>query len=266
MSPGLMTAVSRQRDFLEQLVADRMAERVVDRFEAVEVDQVDGEVVLAFVHGRQHAVDALAELGAVGKPGEFVELGEMCDALLRALALGHVLEDDDGAAVGHHPARHRDGPVAVGRGLELVEFVLPQAADQFVDDLLDALALVIAGADAVADQLRDPHADADRRILQVQQFEETLVPDLQAVLLVEHAQAVRHVVERDVEAVGLLLEAGGERRLLARHGQRLDDDVADPERDVHHAVDEQQHHEAERLVHPVGIGRAARSPSAAWQR
>ena len=63
--------------------------------------------------------------------------------------------------------------------------------------------------------------------LQMEQLQEALVPDLQAVLLIEHAQAVRHVVERDVEAVGLLLEAGGERRFLARHRQRLNDDVAD---------------------------------------
>ena len=57
---------------LQQLVADRMAERVVDRLEAVEVDQVDGDVVVALVHAGEHAVDALAELVAVGEPGELV--------------------------------------------------------------------------------------------------------------------------------------------------------------------------------------------------
>ena len=93
----------------------------------------------------------------------------------------------------------------------------------------------------------DAHADADGGVLEVQQLEETLVPDLQAVLLVEHAQAVRHVVERDVEAVGLLLEARRERGFLARHRQRLDDDVADAEGDVDHPVNEHQHHEAECL-------------------
>ncbi len=87
----------------------------------------------------------------------------------------------------------------------------------------------------------------------MQQIEETPVPDLQAILLIEHAKAVRHVVERDVEAVGLLLEAGCERRFLARHGQRLNDDFADAERDVHHAVHEQQTDEAEDFVYPVGV-------------
>ncbi len=110
--------------------------------------------------------------------------------------------------------------------MELIEFVLLKTADQIADDLLRTLGFVISGADAVADKLRNPHADAHRCVLDMQQFQEPLVPDLQAILRVEHAQAVRHVVERDVEAVRLLLKAGRQRGFLARHGQRLDDDVA----------------------------------------
>ena len=87
----------------------------------------------------------------------------------------------------------------------------------------------------------------------MQQFEETVVPDLKAGQRIEHAQAVRHIVKRNVKAVGLLLEARGERGFLARHGQRLDDDVADAKRDVHHAVDENQRRPSQDLVHPVGI-------------
>ena len=242
-----------ERDFLEELVADRVTERVIDGFEPVEVDQVDRDVILAFVHSREHGVDPLAELRPVGEAREFVELGEMRDALLRALAFGHVFKDDDGAAVGLHSARHCDGAVAVRRGLKLVELILPKAAGQLANDLLHALGFVIAGADAVPDQLRHPHADVDRRTLQMKQFDEPLVPDLQAVLLVEHAQAVRHVVEGDVEAVCLLLKARRQRGFLARHGQRLDDDVANRERDVDHRVNEQQPHEAENFVYPGGV-------------
>src|SRR5450756_257412 len=143
-----------ERDLLEELVADRVTERVIDGFKPVEVDQVDRDVILAFVHGREHGVDPLAELRPVGEAREFVELGEMRDALLRALAFGHVFKDDDGAAVGLHSARHGDGAVAVRRGLKLVELVLPKAAGQLANDLLHALGFVIAGADAVPDQLR----------------------------------------------------------------------------------------------------------------
>ena len=55
------------RDFLEQLVADRVTERVVDRLEPVEVDQVDRDVMFMVVHAREHGGDALAELRAVGE-------------------------------------------------------------------------------------------------------------------------------------------------------------------------------------------------------
>ena len=100
-----------------------MAERVVDRLEAVEVDQVDGQAIVAVVELGQHVVDAFAELAAVGESGELVVARQMRDALLRALALGDVLENDDRAAVGHHAPRQRDAALAVGRGLHLVEAV-----------------------------------------------------------------------------------------------------------------------------------------------
>ena len=122
-----------RRDLLEQLVADRMAERVVDRLEPVEVDQVDGDVILALVHRGEHPVDALAELVAVGKSGEIVVFRKMRDSLLRAFALGHVLENDDRAAAGHHPARHRDGAITVRRCLNLVEAVVLETVDQVAE-------------------------------------------------------------------------------------------------------------------------------------
>jgi hypothetical protein len=128
-----------------------------------------------------------------------------------------------------------------------------KTACKIVEDFLHALGPVISGADAVADQLRHPHADADGHVLKVEQLEESVIPNLQAILFVEHAQAVRHVVERDVEAIGLLFEAGRERRLFARHRQRLNDDVADAERDVDHSINEHQDDEAESPVDPVRV-------------
>ena len=134
---------------------------------------------------------------------------------------------------------------------------------QIVEDLLHAFGAVISGADAVTDQLRGRHADADGHALEMEQFQESVIPHLQTVLFVEHAQPVRHVVERDVEAVCLLLEARGEGRFLARHRQGLNDDVANAKRDVHHSVYEHQHHETHRPVHPIGIEKQRESH---WQR
>ena len=149
----------------------------------------------------------------------------MGDALLRAPAFGHVFQDDDGSAIVHQTARQSDGTVVVNRNLKLVELVVAQAARQLPQYLLHVVGFVISGADAVAHQIPHRHADAHRRMLQMQEFQETLVPHLQAMLFVEHAQTVRHVVERDVEALGLFLEAGGQRRFFTSHGQRLDEDI-----------------------------------------
>ena len=176
------------------------------------------------------------------------------DSLLRAFALGHVLENNHRTTTGHHPARNRDRAITVRRCLNLIEAVVLETLDQVVNDLPDASRLVISGPDAVADQLGRRHADTNGSILEVEQFQEPVVPDLKAVLLVEHAQAVRHVVERDVEAVRLLRETCRKRRLFARHRQRLDDDVADAEGDVDHPVNEHQHHKTQRLMHPIRIG------------
>ena len=230
-----------------------MAERVVDRLEPVEIDQMDGNAILGLVDFLEHRGDALTELGTVSEPGQFIELGKMRDAFLRALAFSDVLENDDRTATRHHAARYCERSVAVRRSLELVERFFAQAGEQIVEDALDALGLVVAGPDAVPDQLRDPHADAYRRLFQMQQFQETFVPDLHAILRIQHAKAVRHVVERDVEAVGLLLEARGECGFLAGHGQRLNNDVPGAERDVGDAVHEQQHDDAEGLMNPVWI-------------
>src|SRR5664279_2756591 len=76
------------RHFLEQLVADWVAERVIDGLEPVEIDQMYRDVIFAFERGCEHGVDPLAELRPVGETSEFVELGEMRDALLCAFAFG----------------------------------------------------------------------------------------------------------------------------------------------------------------------------------
>jgi hypothetical protein len=250
-------------DLFKELVANWMAKRVIDRLESIKVDQVNRDVVPPLVHGCEHAVNALAEVVAVRETRELVVLGEVGDALLRALAFGHVLENHDRPAAGHHPARHGDGAIAVRRGLNLVETVFPKPLGEVVEDLLHASRLVVAGTDAVPDQLRRRHVDADRRVIEMQHFEEPVVPHLQAVLFVKHAEAVRHVVERDIEAIGLLLEAGGERRFLARHRERLDDDIANAQRDVDHPVNEHQHDETQRLVGPIGI---SQQRDRHWQR
>ena len=90
---------SRAGHHLEQLVADRMAERVVDALEAVEIEIEHRELVAAADAG-QRLGEPLAEQHAVGQIGQRVVARHMRDLLLGALALGDVVVGGDPAAVG----------------------------------------------------------------------------------------------------------------------------------------------------------------------
>ena len=107
----------------EQLVADLMAEAVVDELEVVEVEeQHDG----ASVRGGELRLDPLGEQLAAGEPGQMVVggavlepvavLGELPDGLLEAVVL-----ERDGRVVGQRLEQREvgggelgDAPLAVG--------------------------------------------------------------------------------------------------------------------------------------------------------
>ena len=106
----------------EQLVADRVAERVVDGLEVVDVDEQHGDGRIGL---RERLVDAVDEQRAVGQPGQRVvvglvlelalELAQLPDRLLEAV----VLERDRGVGgerleqpqVGVGEVAHDAGPV-----------------------------------------------------------------------------------------------------------------------------------------------------------
>ena len=92
---------------LQQLVAGRMAQRVVDVLEVVEVEQVGGHD-LAALDARQRLLQALVEQHAVGQAGQRVVQRHVRDLGLRAALLGDVLVRGDGAAVGHRLHGHGD--------------------------------------------------------------------------------------------------------------------------------------------------------------
>ncbi len=82
-------------DFLEQGVADRVAERIVDRLEAVEVEEHQRHATLHAVRMRLRLGDAVAEQQAIGQAGQRVVVRQILDALLCLLALADVREDVD---------------------------------------------------------------------------------------------------------------------------------------------------------------------------
>ncbi len=82
------------RHRIDQPVADRMAERVVDALEVVEVEHGEAAEPVA-IAGRQRLGDEFVEIGAVRQAGQIVERAIERDLVLGLDALGDVLEGDD---------------------------------------------------------------------------------------------------------------------------------------------------------------------------
>ena len=74
-------------DDLEQLVADRMAERVVHRLEPVEIETQHRERLAEAARAREGMFDPLAKQHTVGQIGECIVMRHVLDARLGAPAL-----------------------------------------------------------------------------------------------------------------------------------------------------------------------------------
>ena len=125
MSLGRTSARSRSAASHQQLVADVVAQAVVDRLEAVEVEEENRAGLLAALDPGQRQAQAIEEERSVGKVGQGVVRGLAGELELGALAL-------DGVA---------DGPpqqVAVGVALDQV--VLGALLDGLERDVLVLLA------------------------------------------------------------------------------------------------------------------------------
>ena len=107
----------------KQGVADRMAKRVVDVLEPIEIDQEQGAALLPDGGIAQRFVERLAHHRAVGQAGQRIEPREAGDLLLRPALLGQVGADPAEAheaaiVVEHRIARQRPVDVVIGRGAD----------------------------------------------------------------------------------------------------------------------------------------------------
>ncbi len=151
-------------DFIDQPLGDRakhgvalgVAERVVDRLEAVEIEEQDRARHIAGGRGAQRLAEQLADAAAVGQAREHVDIGEMGQPLLRLADLGDVGADpaeafEAAGGVDDRIAGDRD-PALAARGL------------QFHFERVERLALEQQAAElgAAAEQRRHRMADAAR--------------------------------------------------------------------------------------------------------
>ena len=98
-------------DALEQFIADRMAERVVDALEFVDID-IEHRQLLARPYRLERLFQPLAEQDPVRQFGQPVVMRQMRDLLIGAPALGDVLDGRDPPAALQRPVDDLDRPAA----------------------------------------------------------------------------------------------------------------------------------------------------------
>jgi hypothetical protein len=116
---------------LQQRIAHRVAQAVVDVLEAVQVHEEHGQVAVAPLGARQGLAAAVHQQGAVGQAGQRVVIGQLVDAPGLGLLLGDVREDADVVAdrallVAHRGDALPDGDdAAVAVAVEHLAFPVP---------------------------------------------------------------------------------------------------------------------------------------------
>ena len=201
------------RDLAQQLVADLVAERIVDALELVDVDIEDRER-LALGKLRHAALQMPAHQHAVGQIGERVVMRHMRDALVGANALGDVVVRCEPAAAG--PGLVLDFDQAAVGGLHDVALDAAHAVEDGVAIGID-VALERAGLVPVLDHVAEMDAGFHHGGRQPVHLDVAAIADDQPLVLVEHQQALRHGVERGVEP--LLLHREPSRHLAEDQDQ-----------------------------------------------
>ena len=183
---------------LEQLVAGRMAQAVVDGLEVVEIEQVHGHD-LAAPHAPQRILEPFVEQHAVGQAGQRVVQGHMGDLGLRATLLGDVVMGGHGAAAGHRLGGHGD-VAAIAQLVDILGRSLPgDALHSLAHELIGILVVEFAVGDALLDDLAQRRAGLHLLGRQTIHFGIAPVADDETIVTVVHGQALQHVVQGRIE-------------------------------------------------------------------
>ena len=201
-----------RRDRFQKLVADHVAERVVDALEFVDVDIKYGQLPVRRGVG-QFALEPFVEQRAVRQICQRVEMGEVGDALLGAAPLGNVFVRRQPSAVRHRLVDDLDR-ASVGRrddhGVTMGD-VARHHLDVMVD-VADERTGILAVGDHLAKAATRLH-DFGREAVHL---EIPLVADDEMLLGIEQQEALRHVVDGGVEALLLQRQPLPGRAVLVR--------------------------------------------------
>ena len=192
--------------------------------------------VVAALHGGERPLHLVVEEDAVRQAGQRVIASQMMDLGLGILALGHVLDQHDRAAILHRLEGERERAAVLGVDRELAVELAGEAAFEIGEQTLHGGGVERVGNDAGLQQL--PQRGPARHRRDVQHLLDALVRHHQPPVRIEHAQAMRHVVERGVEPAG-------EQGHVARRDHGIEQGAAQAIRDRLQADEERHQHAAE---------------------
>lgn len=193
---------------LQQRIARRMSERVVDVLEAIEIEHQHRKARSAAPRTGQCLLHPLLEQHAVRQVGQRVVLRHVGDLGLGTALLGDVAMRRDPAAAVHRLPRHADQPAVsklVDPAADLVGRQRVECGELLGRGAVGGLALEDAIGDPVLDDLAVGGAGQQQFGRQPVNFGVAIVAYDEALRRIEHAEALAHVVDRGIEPEPMLL-------------------------------------------------------------
>ena len=186
---------------LQQLVAGRVAQRVVDVLEVIEIEQMDGHHVAA-LDARQRLLELLVEQHAVGKAGERIVQRHVRDLRLRTAPFGDVhVGGDEAAVLERHAAHVQHRAVRALAHEHMAPGVRCTRAMRVATMLFDIAGAVLAAARVEAEYVLDRRrAAGEQSVRQVQQPPRLLVAEDHAEVAVEEGNAAREIVDDGLQS------------------------------------------------------------------
>src|ERR1700733_11141183 len=112
------------------------------------------------------------------------------------------------AAVGHAVRAHFDHQAALGKAFEEWLGLARVSGDALGDEAVGIFGVVLAVPGDFAQNLAERDADPRQFVRQVKNFAELSVPADQRQLLVEHRDALPHVIERGLQDFAVVMDRG----------------------------------------------------------
>src|SRR6266852_3375125 len=187
-------------DLLEQQVTGGVTKVIIDLLEAVKVQaEQRGRTVLS--RGRQNFVETLIEQQPIGKLGQDIVLCKKLDTGFCASSLGYVL-------IGTHPSAVLERLMVDCNQPTVAELLKESARPTAVDvrfpfpiDVFDRASRIVADGTTIGEDIVEAHPHVQRRHRLTIDAAELFVNQLQTVLGVVEADALRHVYDRLLEAL-----------------------------------------------------------------